>query len=568
MKLVYYPVFTRVKKLGIAGGMAVSTAAVFFVTWITHAYQSFWTTMDANVPMFQVWDIFVVDSLFWGLFGLLVIINSLFALKRKPVTKSLGKTKPEWSFVGALRRALQIAAMFVLMCLLWSLWQSKSLGSWVDVISQARQVSMVQVQWLVGLGALGVLLGIGGQYLDYKGIQVLPERPSDTRATFTVVVTMVALTVFGWHHKRDRFAGKTGEIADAMRGVDVRQQAQIDQERGYYEELLSKEDGYAAMLRGRFFDSSDRPDDFPNDEQWVRTGDVRHKAYQPNAEGITVGMPWRTNQWGMRDREYTKEKPPEVYRIAVMGASYTMGRGIREDEDFESQLEALLNEDGVASKTVEVLNFATTNYTVIENAYVCQNVIPDFQPDALFLVGHGAETLRCSRRVVQFATDPEVELSFEYLKEVSGKANLDPQVSEDENIRRIKPYAEEILQWSYQTMGDACRANGIKPVWVFLATTKRIDRIESDVAEMMPIIEKAGFVPLVIEDPYRGRSFNQVVLNRWDAHPNKKAHRGIALQLLKTMRKEKETLGSGIGILDEEVRSPPSVRIHVRLPFH
>ena len=84
------------------------------------------------------------------------------------------------------------------------------------------------------------------------------------------------------------------------------------------------------------------------------------------------------------------------------------------------------------------------------------------------------------------------------------------------------------------------------PAWLEFASQHLNEFGTADVAEMLPIIENAGFIPLVIEDPYRGRSFEQVILNRWDAHPNTKAHRGIALQLLKTMRKEKERLGLGL----------------------
>ena len=558
MKLVYYPVFTAMKKLGVksmAGGIVVATAAVFFVTWITHAYQSFWMRMDARMPMFEESGLFVVDSLFWGIFGVLVIINSLFALRKSGKPKSLGKHKPAWSTIGALKRAVQIAAMFVLMCLLWSLWQSPSLGEWFDVLAQVQNAPAGEVLWILGIAAGGLLLGVLGQFLKYRDIDVLPEEPGTMRATFSVTLAMAALIVFGLLHQREPFPGKTGEVADAMRGIDVRQQAQINLERGYYEGLLSAEDGYAELLRDRFSTFTlrgkiERPDDFPNREEWLRTGDIRHKAYEPNATGITVGKPWQTNQWGLRDKEYTKEKPEGVYRIAMIGASYTMGRGVEAERDFESHLETLLNEDGVASKKVEILNFATTAYATIENTYVCEYVIPEFQPDAMFLVAHGAEALRCSRKLAKFMMDPEVELTYQYFKDLQRKARIGTRSKENENLRRIEPYATEILQWCYERMGSACRANGIKPVWVFLPTTKRIYRMETDVNELGPLADKAGFTRLVIENPYGGRKFEEIVLNQWDAHPNEESHRIIGEQFLKTWRKEQTRLDLGLELTE------------------
>ena len=554
MKLVYYPVFTRVKGMGMATGVAVSTAAVFLCTFLLHAYQSFWMRADARMPMMEDIDLFIVDALFWGTFGILVIINSWWTLSHKPAPKSLGRKKPDWNFGDAARKSVQIAAMFVLMCVLWSLWQSPSLGAWFEILAQAKNAPLKEVLWLLGLGMAGLVLGILGQYLKHCGIDFFPENPTQVRSTITVVATMIGLIAFGWFHERNPFAGKTGEVADAMRGIDIRPHAQINLERGYYEGLLSPNDGYARMLCNRHSEFSVRgkimrPEDFPeNKEVWKRTGDIRQKAYKPSSTGVTVGKLWQTNRWGMRDQDYAKEKSDNVYRIAVMGASYTMGRGVLEHEDFESQLELLLNEPGVASKKVEILNFATTNYSSAEVTFVCEHVIPEFQPDAMFLIAHGIEALRTSRKVVRLMSDPEVELTYDYLKDLQRKSRIDSRASEDENLRRIEPFAEELLQWCYQRMGDACRANSIKPYWVFLPTTKRIERSPIDVGEMGPLADEAGFTRIVIEDPYRGKPFEDIRLNEWDAHPNAKAHRGIALQLLKTLRKEQNRLNLGIKI--------------------
>lgn len=552
MKLVYYPVFTRLKGLGLTAGAVIATAAVFFCTFILHAYQSFWMRADARMPMMEDANLFIVDALFWGAFGVLVIINSLIMLKRKPAPMSLGKSAKTWHLGTAVRRAVQIAAMFVLMCLLWSMWQSPSIGAWFDILAQAKNAPANEVLSLLGISLAAIGLGVLGQFLKHRGIDVLPENPSVARATVTVSATMLALIGFGWLHAREPYAGKVGEVADAMRGIDVRPQAQINLERGYYEGLLSADDGYARFLRDRHSAFSmrgkiERPEDFPeNEEQWVRTGDIRHKAYQPSATGVTVGQPWQTNQWGMRDQDYSKEKPEGVYRIAVVGASYTMGRGVHEHEDFESQLESLLNEPGVATKKVEILNFATTNYCAAQITFVCEHVLPDFQPDAMFLIAHGVEALRTSRKLVSLMTDPEVDLTYDYFKDLRRKARIDSRESEDENLRRIEPFADEILLWCYQRMADACHANDTVPVWVFLPTTKRIDRAPIDIEEMGPLADRAGFVRLVIEDPYRGREFDEIVLNEWDAHPNVKSHRGIALQLLKTLRKERLRLNLGL----------------------
>ena len=74
---------------------------------------------------------------------------------------------------------------------------------------------------------------------------------------------------------------------------------------------------------------------------------------------------------------------------------------------------------------VEILNFATTAYATIENVYVCERVIPEFQPDAMFLVAHGAEVLRCSRKLAKQMIDPEVELTYDWFKDLQRRARID-----------------------------------------------------------------------------------------------------------------------------------------------
>ena len=48
-----------------------------------------------------------------------------------------------------------------------------------------------------------------------------------------------------------------------------------------------------------------------------RTGDAQDYELVPNKEGRFVGAMVRTNHWGMRDREYSLERPAGTYRIAL-----------------------------------------------------------------------------------------------------------------------------------------------------------------------------------------------------------------------------------------------------------
>ena len=61
------------------------------------------------------------------------------------------------------------------------------------------------------------------------------------------------------------------------------------------------------------------------------------------------------NSMGYRDYDYSKEKPKGVFRIYVLGDSFTYGQGIKMTETYPKVLERLLN-NKYSSKHFEVIN--------------------------------------------------------------------------------------------------------------------------------------------------------------------------------------------------------------------
>ena len=84
MKVLYYPLYFRLRKLGNTNAIVLSTIIVFFATWSLHAYQWFWLRGTVLLE----WH----DGLFWAILGTFVIVNSLYEIThgRDP---SLGKHK-------------------------------------------------------------------------------------------------------------------------------------------------------------------------------------------------------------------------------------------------------------------------------------------------------------------------------------------------------------------------------------------------------------------------------------------------------------------------------------------
>jgi alginate O-acetyltransferase complex protein AlgI len=128
VRIIFNPVVFRLKRRPQPVALGLATAVVFVVTWLLHAYQSFWLR--------GVWGFSVPDGLFWGILGVLVLINVQLDARRG--ARRVGDAS--WSPLRLAMRMARIAGTFATIALLWSLWSSSSLGAWVDLIRRGLRI--------------------------------------------------------------------------------------------------------------------------------------------------------------------------------------------------------------------------------------------------------------------------------------------------------------------------------------------------------------------------------------------------------------------------------------------
>jgi alginate O-acetyltransferase complex protein AlgI len=122
VRIVFNPVVFRLKRCPQPVALGAATAVVFGVTWLLHAYQSFWLR--------GVWSFSVPDALFWGILGVLVLINVQLDARRGARRVGDASRSPLRSVI----RGARVAGTFTTIALLWSLWSSPSVGAWTDMI--------------------------------------------------------------------------------------------------------------------------------------------------------------------------------------------------------------------------------------------------------------------------------------------------------------------------------------------------------------------------------------------------------------------------------------------------
>jgi D-alanyl-lipoteichoic acid acyltransferase DltB (MBOAT superfamily) len=126
VRVVFNPVVFRMKKRPQIVALSVATLVVFVTTWALHAYQSFWLRGR--------WGFSVPDALFWGVLGVLVMIN-VRNDARNPRRGVRGKATVTPR--GVALRAVKTLGTFTTLAVLWSLWSSPSLASWLGMLHRA-----------------------------------------------------------------------------------------------------------------------------------------------------------------------------------------------------------------------------------------------------------------------------------------------------------------------------------------------------------------------------------------------------------------------------------------------
>jgi len=122
----------------------------------------------------------------------------------------------------------------------------------------------------------------------------------------------------------------------------------------------------------------------PSHTRSYMVGDpVLHHRLRVNDARQVAGVEFRTNSLGLRDREYSVPKPPNVFRILMLGDSFTEGGGLPAEATVPKQLETLLNRN--CGHAFEVVNAGVASYSPILEYLLLKTVGLALHPDLVVL---------------------------------------------------------------------------------------------------------------------------------------------------------------------------------------
>jgi hypothetical protein len=520
MKLVFYPSYFRTRRWGDTTALVLSTALVFFATWILHGYQWYWIRGS--------WEFTWNDALFWSILALLVIVNALYEVKHGR-RRSFGVVKVSWR--DAMKVALKTIGVFCTICVLWSFWSAPSISQWssaFDVLSRfptGEPVAGIAILLCIvaAIGALAALLLFRNPQHEIN----FARCATSVIAGFFVMIglqTTVALELMN--------PTARGVVASLSKSELNRKDFEA-MERGYYENLLdvsrfnpelqevyrTRPKDWTEGLAGKEFMQLDEPPFF---------------ALRPLFEGRDRGATVRTNSSGLRDKEYAVDRPEGVRRIAMVGSSFVMGVGVENDQTFEALLEDQLNETSAdESVRYEVLNFGVAGYTQMQIMSAVERRVFEFSPDVVCYVEHGDPFMNTMQGVVNHVLSGQAE-HFDFLVEIAIKAGVRGEKDRVVIKNALAPFESEILLQIYRRMVEACKSHGAPAVWVYLPRPEEFDNGPSDVE--LEIAQRAGFQTLILKNVYPKEELSSLWLARWDHHPNAAGHRMIAQRLFEAIQ--------------------------------
>jgi hypothetical protein len=343
---------------------------------------------------------------------------------------------------------------------------------------------------------------------------------------------LAVLVLLGWGPAAAHLGPRAAAFVESLKRQPMSRSDAETLTRGYYEELddtFRFNHGLAALYLGGP-DESRRP---IVDTTFAReTRDQLLYELVPSSEAEDLGTRIRINRWGMRDHDFSLEKRAGSYRIALLGDSLTMSRGVDEDQTWKARLEALWNRPG--SRPIEILDFAVDGYSDLQQLFVLKDRAARFAPDAVVLVGHAGERARIIQvlamlLIPNLPVPPELAPLFQTAGVTTWLQARDYAARQKDRPRLeelLKPLAPAVQAWVYRSLVATARSIGATPIYLSIPLPALA--WYGDGAEPRALARDAGFVVVDASHAFDGGDGERFLLGDYDRHLNVEGHRRLA----------------------------------------
>ncbi|MCF8238475.1 MAG: hypothetical protein K9I85_09995 [Saprospiraceae bacterium] len=523
-KIFYYPIYFKIKHWGVTTSVVITTLIVFAINWLLHSYQWFWVLGQFSFRS--------NDVAFWMIFGILVASSALIKILRKT-----HPSKNPW--VVAFSGALKITGTFLTIAFLWSLWVSPSLSLYFSTLGIARTASFQDIMILLGIA--GAIIGLGAVFHYYyhktDSTLIKVEERAERFNPYSNFLFLLFLIILGSATGANYVENKTGFVMAPVLMATLNKDDQSTQFQGYYDEILTANNFSSPLWQVQ----NKQPADWVKieDAEIIRsTQDILMKELIPSSSTTFKGALLTTNQWGIRDKEYTLLPPPNTTRLVFIGGSIEMGSGVKNEQVFENLVEEKLNEKNKNSgQAYEILNFSVGARSLIQNLYNLEKNVLPFKPDYVVFFNHDREWDAIMNVFSKVTIRRKVQsFPYEEMNVIMEKEGLTPDMGRVEIKKKLAPYMEEIFTWSYARIAKICQENNIKVIWVNIPSVNHRQSVEPKYEDALRWATQAGFDCINLENVFKDYKQEEVEIAPGDNHPNILGHQLIADKLAPALK--------------------------------
>ena len=237
------------------------------------------------------------------------------------------------------------------------------------------------------------------------------------------------------------------------------------------------------------------------------------------------------NSRGFRGPERDPDKPPGTERIAVIGDSFTLGIGVRDEDTLPACLEAILTSAGA---DVEVLNFGLSGANAHDYAGLLENRALGYEPDVVILVLFLNDAGQAS--TTSLLNSPRC---FGRLRRLSRLANAVGEIVERPAVHRelveryTCAYSDSsegwlVMQEALESASLTCSERGCRLLVALYPVLYRLDErypFESVHDRIRAFCESRDLEFIDLRGAFDGCRGPELWVHRLDQHPNEVAHK-------------------------------------------
>ncbi len=529
LKLFFYPIMFFYKKRIKHYLLPVTMMTVFLITCLLHTYQLFWITGSFSLK--------TVDLAFWITVGVLITINSMLIEKDSHKEKII-ESNPKFKiyFISTLK----IIGMITYMSIMWALWNSKTINEWLFLMSNFNKLEGNNIASIFILIAALITTGILLHYLiNLDSIQkLIQQKPSQT-----VYLTLPAIAILILISNINVQSILPKQISNFIQTISKDSPNLIDKknaETGYYDRLIEGDEEVSVGIGSKRFIKQLQKN--PYTLAYYNTNNLLNRRMKSNLNIQGLDHNFLSNQFGIRDKPYSKNKNDSVFRMALLGGSYEMGSGVSNNQNFEYLTEEKLNKNFPDSnyKSIEIWNFAAGGYYIIEHLELLNTEVFKYKPNAVIYFAHSDERNKMIKDISNILKR-NVPIKYKFLTDIIEHAGVKPGMGENQIKQLLNPYIDCILQWSYAEMASICKRNNSKIIWVCLLTTEETTN-ENEYSAMFKFAKQAGCITLDLKNVYKNIPRSSIQISEINTHPNVLGHQLIANDFYQEILKHKQEI--------------------------